>query len=263
MDVSLIEKNKDKSYLDVEIKDCAPAFANAIRRYIMEKVPTMAIEDVELRKNSSILYDEMVAHRLGLVVLKTDLKSYNLPNECKCEGAGCAKCQLKFTLTAKGPGVVTASKLKTQDPNVRPVYDETPIAKLLKNQQLQLEATAQLGRGETHVKWSPGIVTYRYKPAIQINNNSAKLSSFREKYPSQIFDKSGKIDAEKIIDLGFVDACEGICDDIVKIEYNEKVMIMRIESFGQLTPKQIVIRATEILDNDLNELAEKLKEANA
>ncbi len=59
-----------------------------------EEVPTMAIEDVEFRKNNSILYDEIIAHRLGLVPLKTDLKSYNLPEKCKCKGEGCARFQL-------------------------------------------------------------------------------------------------------------------------------------------------------------------------
>ena len=56
---------------------------------MIDEVPTMAIEDVEFRKNNSILYDEMLAHRLGLVVLKTDLKSYDLLEECTCKGKGC------------------------------------------------------------------------------------------------------------------------------------------------------------------------------
>ncbi|MDP2749217.1 MAG: DNA-directed RNA polymerase subunit D [Nanoarchaeota archaeon] len=260
MDVNLIEKSK-KNYLDVEIKDATPAFANTIRRYIMEKVPTMAIDEVEIRKNSSILYDEIIAHRMGLIVLKTDLKSYNLPKDCKCEGAGCAKCQLKMTLTGKGPGVITAGKIKSQDPDIKPVYEETPITKLLKNQQIQVEATAQLGTGEVHVKWSPGIVIYKYKSTVTVNNNQAKLEQYKDKYPIQIFDKNGKIDKEKIIELDLVDACDGICEDLIKVDHDSATMIMRIESFGQLSPKQMVVKASEILDHDLNELAEKLKES--
>jgi len=107
----------------------------------------MAIEDVEVRKNSSSLYDEMIAHRLGLIPLTTDLKSYNLPSECKCEGKGCARCQLVLTLSAKGPGIVYSSSLKSKDPKVKPVFDNFPIVKLLKGQEIELEATATLGTG--------------------------------------------------------------------------------------------------------------------
>ena len=75
MQISLVEKNKDKTKISFLIKGIHYTYANALRRIIINKVPTMAIENVEIRKNSSALYDEMVAHRLGLIVLKTNLKS--------------------------------------------------------------------------------------------------------------------------------------------------------------------------------------------
>src|SRR3989344_1750302 len=98
MEIRLLAKEKKTGRMSFIVKGSNPAFVNAIRRCIINEVPTMAIEDVEIRKNSSILYDEMVAHRLGLVPLKTDLKSYNLPQKCKCEGKGCNRCQLKLVL---------------------------------------------------------------------------------------------------------------------------------------------------------------------
>ena len=96
MEVRALDKESLKiSFL---VKGISPYFANTIRRAIVEEVPTLAIENVEFRKNSSILYDEMVAHRLGLVPLKTDLKSYNYYKECKCKGEGCARCTTTMTL---------------------------------------------------------------------------------------------------------------------------------------------------------------------
>ena len=94
------------------------AYLNTIRRFMMEEVPVMAIEDVEFKKNSSVLYDEIIAHRLGLLPLSTDFKSYTLPEKCSCKGEGCARCQLKLTLKGKGPGTVYASDIKTKDPKV-------------------------------------------------------------------------------------------------------------------------------------------------
>ena len=79
MEVRVLENEKDDGKVSFIIKDTNAAFANALRRIIIEEVPTMAIEEVEFRKNNSILYDEIIAHRMGLITLKTDLKSYNLP----------------------------------------------------------------------------------------------------------------------------------------------------------------------------------------
>src|SRR3989338_8883415 len=164
MELRVLSNNKDEGKLSFIIKDTTPAFANTLRRIMIEEVPVMAIEEVEFRKNNSILYDEMIAHRLGLLPLSTDLKSYNLPSECKCEGKGCARCQLKLTLKSKGPCMVYASDIHTRDAAVKPVYPKTPIVKLLKNQGLELEATACLGQGKEHVKWAPCHVYYKNKP---------------------------------------------------------------------------------------------------
>ena len=90
MEVRFLGKEKKTGRVSFLIKGSNAAFVNALRRCIINEVPTMAIEDVEMRKNNSILYDEMVSHRLGLIPLKTDLKSYNPIDKCTCEGAGCA-----------------------------------------------------------------------------------------------------------------------------------------------------------------------------
>ena len=79
MQITLISKDKEADKASFLLKGTTPAYMNLLRRTIMNRVPTMAIEEVELKKNSSVLYDEIIAHRLGLVVLSTDLKSYDLP----------------------------------------------------------------------------------------------------------------------------------------------------------------------------------------
>ena len=106
MNIELLKLDKKQKKLSFILKNASPAFANAIRRNAIEEVPVMAIEDVEFRNNSSVIYDEIVAHRLGLIPLTTDLKSYNLPDKCKCDGKGCAQCQLKLILKVRGQGVV-------------------------------------------------------------------------------------------------------------------------------------------------------------
>lgn len=243
MSIEFVKKDKN-GRVKFLIKNTTPAFANVLRRGILDTVPTMAIAEVELTKNSSILYDETIAHRLGVIVLRTDLKAYNVPSKCSCEGAGCSKCTLKLTLKAKGPGTVYASDLNSKDPKVVPVYDKTPIVKLLKGQELEFEATATLGTGKEHVKFSPALAWYRYDAKITVNNSHPKFDEFKDKFPPQIF-KGGKIDKKLIEDLDLVDACDGINEDIVKIEYDPTTIVFYVEPWGQLTPKEIITTAAD------------------
>ncbi|MBW2994491.1 DNA-directed RNA polymerase subunit D, partial [Candidatus Woesearchaeota archaeon] len=192
-EIQMLNKDKKTGRVDVLLKNTTAALANTIRRTIIDSVPTMAIEEVEFRKNDSVLYDEILAHRLGLIPLKTDLKSYMLPENCKCKGEGCARCTLKLILKAKGPGTVYASDIKSKDPKIKPVYPKMIIVKLLKGQELELEATAILGHGNDHVKFSPGLVWFNAEPKITVTNKAELIEKYKEKFPMDVFDKNGKI----------------------------------------------------------------------
>ena len=205
MDVKLVENMDKKGKLVFSVKGVDTAYANTLRRIMGFEVPVMAIEEIEFRKNTSILYDEMIAHRIGLIPLTTDLKSYNMMSECKCKGAGCASCTVKLTLRAQGPCTVYSSDIKTKDPEIKPISGKMPIVKLLEGQEIELEATAILGQGKIHSKWAPGLVYY----------------------------KMPNVDGD---------------------EY-----IFTVESWGQLTPKEIVIKAIDIYNKELEEFAELVK----
>jgi DNA-directed RNA polymerase subunit D len=255
----MLEKDKEAGKLSFILKGSTPAFANALRRLITEEVPVMAIEDVEFRKNNSILYDEMIAHRLGLLPLTTDIKSYNLPQDCKCKGEGCARCQLKLTLKASGPAMVYASDIKSKDPAIKPVHPKTPIVKLLKGQDLQVEATACLGKGKVHMKWSPGLAFYKYKPSIEIGNVKNPEQCV-EVYPLNIFElKEGKLEINKdnLLKCHLCEACTD-ADEGIKLNYDSTEFVFCIESWGQIEPKKIVKEAMNVFKAQLDELAEKI-----
>ena len=138
MESRLLDKNEDKKTISFALKGTDVTFANLLRRYIIDKVYTMAIEEVEFKEHSSALYDEMVAHRLGLIPLSTDLKSYDPIKKCKCGGEGCNRCTLKLTLKSDGPKTVYASEIKSKDPKVKPIYPKMPIVKILKDQKIEV-----------------------------------------------------------------------------------------------------------------------------
>lgn len=258
MEVKLLKKETAYNRTTFLIKNTTTAFINSVRRTIIDSVPTMAIDSVEFRQNNSVMYDEMIALRLGLIPLKTPLRDYNLPSQCTCKGEGCAKCTAALTLSAKGPCIVYASGFKSKDPDVVPVYPEMPIVKLLKGQEIELTATAVLGTGRVHAKWTPAFIYYKHEPIIKVSNSSSKLAEFRSRYPPQIFE-GNKISEKKIIDNNLIDACDGICDDIVKITYNDKNLILVVESFGQLPIKEIMKKALEILKEKAGSFIEEIE----
>jgi len=264
MEIRVLENDKDNGKLSFILKDSDHVFANTLRRLMIDEVPSMAIEEVEFQKNNSILYDEMIAHRLGLVPLKTDLKSYNLPDKCKCEGKGCNRCQLKLVLRAtKGSGVVYASELKSKDPAVKPVFGEMPIVKLLKGQTLELEATAVLGTGKQHMKWGPCHVWYKYKPIVEITGDVKNPEAIIEVDHNNIFeikDRKLTVNKDRVLECDLsLDFSE--IDKNVKVTASETDFVFYIESFGQLSCKEIVNKAVDILDEQLDEFVEELKKA--
>ena len=262
MEIRVLDNNKEELKLSFMIKDSVPVFVNTLRRLMIDEVPTMAIEDVEFQKNNSILYDEMVAHRLGLVPLKTDLKSYNLPQKCKCEGKGCNRCQLKLVLKAtKGSGTVYSSEIKSKDPAVKPVYGGMPIVKLLKGQTLELEATAVLGTGKQHVKWSPCHAYYKYRPIVEITGDVKNPEAVIEIDHNNIFeikDRKLVVNKDRVLECDLSIDFSSI-DKNVKVTASDTDFVFYVESFGQLSCKEIVNTAIDMLDEQLDEFVEELK----
>jgi len=155
---------KDKGSITFTLEGATPAFANIIRRSMICWVPTLAIEDINLFENSSALYDEIIAHRIGMIPIKTDLKTFKLLDECSCKGKGCVRCQVTFTLVKKGPCTVSSGDLKSSDSKATVADPNIPIVNLIEGQKMKLEAIAVLGQGKEHAKWQPGVISYKYEP---------------------------------------------------------------------------------------------------
>lgn len=253
MDIKLLAQTKEK--IVFLIKGIDPVFANTIRRTIIEEVPTLAIEDVTINKNNSALYDEMIAHRLGLIPLKTDLKSYTLTKNCKCKGEGCARCSLHLTLKAKGPCTVYSENLKSHDPKVKPVYDKLPIVKLLKDQEIELEATAILGQGKDHIKFSPGLAFYRGYPELKTTKDSNTKKSLEQ--CNNLTLKGSQLEIKDLSKWN--EACEEMCEkNNIQIISSKEDFIFTIESWGQLSPIEILNQASNLFEEKLDEFEKVL-----
>lgn len=157
--ISLEIIESEPTRLRVRLRGIDRSYANAIRRLAISEVPSMAIDDVVILENSSVMFDELVAHRLGLIPLKTNLAKYNLPEECDCKNSlGCPKCRVLLVLDAEAGDkvrIVNSGDLVSEDPETIAVTPNIPIVKLAPGQKIKLEAYARLGRGGEHAKWQP------------------------------------------------------------------------------------------------------------
>ena len=260
MDIKLL--NKDKTKLSFVAEGIDNVFANTLRRISLVEVPVMAVSEVNFLKNNCALYDEIIAHRLGLIPLTTDLDSYNMPEDCKCKGNGCASCQTVLTLDTKGPCTVYASDLTAKDPTIKPVYPKMPIVILLKNQGLKLEATARLGRGKEHTKFSPCHIYYKSYPDIKVEKDLKNSESVEKICPTHVFSlESGKLKIKDELACILCNACTDISDPKSSLTVNpsENNFILFLESWGQLEPKRIMQEALKIFDSKIDDCSKSLK----
>ena len=257
MKLEKIKEEKKKNKIIFLVKGSNEIFTNTIRRLIVEEVPTLAVEDLEIKDNSSALYDEMLGLRLGLLPIKTDLKSYVLKDQCKCDGEGCAQCELKITLKASKKGYVYASEAKSTDPKCTFVYEKMPVVKLLTKQKIDVTMTAVLGQGKVHTKWSPGWAFFRKEPIVKLGkvNDPAKVA---KKCSDGVFELKGNklnLVKNKTYDSNLLEFYASL-DSGISIDYSDN-FIFTLESWGQLSCKEILTRSAQILTAKVEEM-EKL-----
>jgi DNA-directed RNA polymerase subunit D len=155
--VEVVEKSNER--IVVRFSNIPRQYVNSLRRLAISEVPTLAIDDVVVLENSSVMHDEAVAHRLGLIPLRTDPGRFVMPPDCDCKSTlGCSKCRVLLVLDAEANEktmVVTSGELVSEDEMVKPVSKDIPIIVLAPNQKLKFEAYARLGIGKDHAKWQP------------------------------------------------------------------------------------------------------------
>jgi len=267
VEIEVLEK--DNENMRLLIRGTEVPFMNALRRIVIAEVPSMAIDEVVMIENSSILQDEIIAHRLGLVPLKTDLDSYNLPEECPCKSEfGCNLCRVTLTLdveSKEGTRTVYSGELKSENPDIMPVSDKIPIIKLAKEQKLRLEAYARLGKGKNHAKWQPvSMCAYKYFPKIRIDSKHCDAcGKCVEICPRKVLAKTGnKIE---ILDLMACTLCQDCVDacpqnpPAIEVSFEENTFIFSLESTGALPLEKILSEAIKILDGQIKEFESKIK----
>nr|KAF6462794.1 RNA polymerase I and III subunit C [Molossus molossus] len=154
----------DENTLEFDMVGIDAAIANAFRRILLAEVPTMAVEKVLVYNNTSIVQDEILAHRLGLIPIHADPRLFEYRNQGDEEGTEIDT--LQFRLQVRCTRNPHAAK-DSSDPNelyvnhkvytrhmtwvplgnqadlfpegtIRPVHDDILIAQLRPGQEIDL-----------------------------------------------------------------------------------------------------------------------------
>lgn len=252
MEVTILHKDENVIHFLLEGVDVA--FANALRRTMINRLPAMAIDEVLVLENTSVMFDEMLAQRLGLIPLTTDLDSYNLPRDCDCEGKGCSLCQCTLTLEKEADEeemIVYSGDLSSQDPKVIPATDGIPLVKLAPRQSIIVEAYARLGTGSENAKFQPvATVAYKYVPVVSVDKTKCdQCGACVEVCPKNILIIEGDtLSTQNTLDCSLCEICVKECEPgAIIIDSKKDSFLFKVESSGALPPEEIAERAAEIL----------------
>jgi len=150
--------SQDKQKMSVKLKGIPLQYANALRRICLNGVPVFAIDTVDIIENSSVLADEGIAHRLGMIPIKTDTSRFVEHSKCSCNSeTGCSNCRVMLVIDSGDSDTtrtIVSNELTSEDETVKPTSDKIPIVVVAPGQRLKIEAYARLGRGIEHAKWN-------------------------------------------------------------------------------------------------------------
>ena len=243
MDIDIIELSERKARF--VLSGVASSFANGLRRSILAEVPVMAIDEVNIYENTSVLFDEQFALRLGLIPLKAPRNTYVLPEECTCNGVGCVSCKVSLTLSAEGSRVAYSGDMVSADPLVEVADKKVPIVDLKDRHKVVVEAIARLGTGRKHSKWQAGIAAgYKNMPIITIGDCDY-CGGCVEVCPRNILKiDDGKVKVINLIDCSLCGMCEEKCGmHSIKVTSDPNSFIMTYETTGAMTAAEIAIEA--------------------
>jgi len=248
MPVSIKKISEEGNASKFLVKGVSAETMNSIRRAIMEEVACLAIEDISFYKNDSVMFDEMLAHRLGMLPVKTDLKGMK-PGD-----------KVKLVLEKEGPCTVYSKDIKSSDPKTEITDKKIPITKLDKDQTLKIEMDAVMGTGKQHVKWQPAIIAYQEVAVIKSGTDCNECEDCVKVCPKDVLEiKAKKVVLKNPYGCILCGACRDACkESALEISTEPESFILSVETQGTLETKECISMAVSELKNRSKEFEKEL-----
>ncbi|GAB3417630.1 DNA-directed RNA polymerase subunit D [Haloparvum alkalitolerans] len=242
-DVQYIERD-DRS-ARVLIRGLTPAFANGIRRAMIADVPTFSIDTVRFVENSSVMFDEMIGLRLGLVPLTTPLDEFEVGDE------------VTLALDVEGPATAYSGDIETSEPMVEPADDNVPIIELKEGQRIELEADAVLDTGKEHAKHQGGVsVGYRHLQRVTVEGDRGEFDEDETNVLRGVIEtEDGDIVPTAAFDH---DLSEKYPGKELTVEDVPGAFVFHIETDGSLSVEELLLRAIDTIEERADELHTKV-----
>lgn len=222
------------------VRGLTPAFANGIRRAMLADVPTLAIESVRVLENTSVMFDEMVGLRLGLIPLTTPVGEFEIGD------------RVTLALDVEGPATAYSGDIESGDDLVQPADEHIPIIELKEGQRLSFEAEAVLGHGRDHAKHQGGIaVGYRHLQTVEVDG---ELDEYEDREP-QIVRGVIEDDGELVPAESFGnDITNRYPDKAVSVTDVPGAFVFHVETDGSMSVDELVTGAVRSLSDRADEL---------
>jgi DNA-directed RNA polymerase subunit D len=226
------------------VRGVSPAFANGIRRAMVADVPTLSIDTVRVIENSSVMFDEQIALRLGLIPLST-------PDDYEPGDT------VTLAIDVEGPDTAYSGDLVSSDDKVQPAEENVPIIELKEGQRLELEADAELGLGRDHAKHQGGVaVGYRHLQRVNVVGEKGEFEDEESEIIRGVIEDDGDLIPTEEFDNDLSQRYPG---KEVEIEDVPNAFVFDVESDGSLSVEDLVLQAVESIEVRAEELEEAVQ----
>ncbi|KAJ6646149.1 DNA-directed RNA polymerases I and III subunit RPAC1 [Pseudolycoriella hygida] len=282
-EITVVRKNNME--MEFDLIHCYPSFANAFRRIIISEVPSMAIEKVHILNNTSIMQDEVLAHRLGLIPLKADPRlfeykfdgddetqdnslEFEMKVKCtKAKDVGCFENRNEKVFSDQIKWLPKGNQANIyKDEDVGPIEKDILINKMRPGHEIDLKLIAVKGIGKDHAKFSPvATAFYRLLPDIQltrkvVGDDAKRLQTCFSPNVIGIDDKE-----RAYVKSARYDMCSRnvyrhpALADAVKIGRIRDHFVFTIESVGAMKPEDIFVESVKLLKEKCQKLLKEIQ----
>jgi len=267
-------------YAQIEFKDVNYSFVNSVRRSLVSMVPCLALHEIDFHMGSlgsyvdeesgdereyesiSAMFNEIVAHRIGMLPIPTDEKTIEAFGDSI--GDDSKQPDIMYSLHKQGPCTVYSGDLEPVSGDDSLVIPETnvPIVKLAEGQAILVYAKAKMGNAQKHTKWQCAVAPRFYQaPTITVSSGKGSKAifdivdkkDFKKKGKSHVIDNPVKAHAA-------LNKLEQLWNDkeakeSMEVSTKKDHFIFEFETNGAMKASLALEQALKALDGHCNEFA--------